>query len=82
MTKTATTTFTGNYGEIDVDASDLVVASICKHVCERYARKLDEARNSSYRVAMRIMTEELGMCEDFARGVYSELFGEARPTVN
>lgn len=59
-----------------------LVASPCGHVCERAARILNQARNSSHREAMRLLTQEIGFCDSVAEHVYSSLFGATHSTVN
>lgn len=50
-----------------------VVASSCRHLCEHTARLLHRARESSHRNAMAILTQDLGMCEQYAWALYLHL---------
>lgn len=43
-----------------------VMSARCLSWCERVAKTLVRARDSSHRSGMRILTEELGMCEGAA----------------
>lgn len=52
----------------------LLIASPCEHVCERAARILNQARSSTHREAMRLLTQEIGFCDSVAEHVYSSLF--------
>jgi len=61
---------------------ELLIASPCRHVCERAARILNQARSSTYREAMRLLTQEIGFCDSVAEHVYSSLFGATHNTVN
>ena len=52
-----------------------IVACACASMSRRASRILDEARNAGPRRAMSLLTEQLGMCEDFARHTIKLLTG-------
>lgn len=52
------------------------VASImCEHWAHKVCQRLAECRNTGHREAMRVLTQDFGMCEEFAESLYSHLFG-------
>lgn len=59
----------------------IVLSAPCKCMCEHAARKLHRAREGTHREAMRILTEELGMCEGVAKQIYLLFFETAGATL-
>lgn len=57
--------------------NQFIVASSCHHVVKKYAEALSRARDATHRKAMQIMTEELGMCEEYAKHLYLHMQGGA-----
>ncbi len=53
----------------------------CQHAAEHAARRIAVAREGGHRVAMRIFTEEFGMCDEYAEHLYSNLFGPSHSTL-
>lgn len=65
-----------------VVAGTVIASCECSHVLKRMAKFLSEARAAPARDAMRILTTELGMCDDYALHIYEELTGNhAHPTL-
>lgn len=60
----------------------IIVTSECPHVLERMARLLHQAREASSREAMRILTTEIGMCENYAEAVRLRLHDNTPATLN
>ena len=52
----------------------------CVDMANHLARRLAEARDRPHRESIHFMMQELGMCETFAKNVYSAFFGEASST--
>lgn len=52
-----------------------IIAAACPSVAKKWARVLNQARDSGPREGMRLLTEELGMCDDAARHVLADLTG-------
>lgn len=64
-----------------VKVSGSPIASFwCAHMADKLCEILTDVRNLPRRDAMRTLTSELGMCDDFAQGVYSALFGQPTST--
>jgi len=51
-----------------------VLSSNQKGVVERTARIVSEARNRPYREGIKMLIEEIGFDEDFAKEVYHEIY--------
>lgn len=53
----------------------VILVSECAHVAEKWARILFAIRDDGmpYRDAMRALTQDLGMCEDYASKLYTEI---------
>lgn len=58
-----------------------IMACACDLMLRRATRILDEARNAGPRRAMALLTEQPGMCDDFARHTIELLTGTS-PNVN
>lgn len=54
----------------------VIVAATCRSVCVRAARILTSARAASKHDAMRMLINELGMCEDAAEATILLMAGE------
>lgn len=61
---------------------EVIMTANCVHVLERVARLMHQARQSPPRQAMRILTEEVGMCDDYASALCTILHGGAHQTIN
>ena len=48
----------------------------CSHMAEYLASRLAAARDRPHRDAMRLLTTELGMCDEFAQLTYLAFFGD------
>ncbi len=64
-----------------VIGDQIIATAQCAHVMYRMARTLTEAREAPPRDAMRLMTKDLGMCDDYAAHLYEVLTGD-KPTLN
>lgn len=59
-----------------------IMTAECPHVLERIALLLHMARESSPRAAMRILTEQIGMCETYAEAIRLRLHDNTPATLN